>query len=106
MGVKKTIGGVFSGSILSGEAMRRVWPYLLGLAVLLVFYIAHTFYLQRLHLERQRLQRQVRELTIDAVHSTAARVRQTRRSEIVKRLEEKQIPLREFPHPLKTIEAK
>ncbi len=104
MGVKKAIGGVFTGTILSGEAMRRVWPYLLGLAVLLVFYIAHTFYLRDLHLERQTLERRVSELEIAAVHSTAARVRQTRRSEIVKRLEEKGIPLREFPHPLKTIE--
>lgn len=83
--------------------MRRTWPYLIVLAMLLVFYVAHTFHLQQLHLQRQALEREVRELSIEAVHRTAERVRETRRSEIVRRLEEKGIPLKEFPHPVKTI---
>ena len=47
---------------------------------------------------------EVRELGIEAVERTAERVRQTRRSAIVERLQEKNIPLREFPHPVKKIE--
>ncbi len=104
--VRKAVGGVFSGSILSAEWMRRTWPYLIVLVVLLVFYVAHTFYLQQLHLRRQALERQVRELGIEAVHRTAERVRETRRSAIVKRLEEKNIELKEFSHPVRTIEVK
>ena len=100
----KTIRGMLTGSILTGEWMRRSWPYLAGFAVLLVLYIAHTFQLQKLHLERQQLETEVRELGIEAVRRTAERVAETRRSAIVERLAEENIPLEEFPHPVKTIE--
>lgn len=100
---RRKVGSVFSGSVLSSEWMRRMWPYLTGLAVILVLYIAHTFHLQKLHLERQTLEAEVRRLDIEAVHSTARVARETRRSEIVKRLEANNIPLKEFPHPVKTV---
>ncbi len=77
---------------------------MLGVAAVLVLYIGYSFHVQTLHLERQRLEREVRELGIEAVERTAERVRQTRRSAIVERLREKNIPLREFPHPVKKIE--
>ena len=101
---KKAIGSVFTGSILSSEWVRRMWPYLLGIAALMVLYIAHTFQLQKLHLERQKLVKEVRALDVKAVAKTAERVTATRRSEIVRRLAEKEIPLKEFPHPVKIIE--
>ncbi len=101
--IGRAVGSVFSGSVLQGEGMRRLAPFLLGIAVLLVLYIAHTFHLQKLHLERQSLEREVRGLHIEAVHSTARVARQTRRSEITRRLESAGIPLQEFPHPVKTI---
>ncbi len=100
---KRAVRGVLTGSILSSETLRRAWPYLLGFAVLLILYIGFTFHLQRLHLEAQRLEGQVRELEIRALGHTAERVRETRRSAVVKRLENKRIPLKEFPHPVKTI---
>ena len=103
---KKAVQSIFTGSILTSEWMKRSWPYLLGFGVVLILYIAQTFQLQKWHLEQQKLEREVRELSIEAVRGTAERVRQTRRSEIVKRLEAKQIPLKEFPHPVKTIEKK
>lgn len=101
---RRAIGSVFTGSILASKQMRSLWPYLLVMAVMLVAYIGHTFTLQKLHLERQVLEKRVRELGVEAVERTAERERQTRRSEIVKRLEQKNIPLREFSHPVKTIE--
>jgi hypothetical protein len=101
---KKAVKSVFTGSILGSEWVRRMWPHMLGIAAVLVLYIAYSFHVQRLHLERQRLEREVRELGIEAVERTAERVRQTRRSAIVQRLKEKNIPLEEFPHPVKRIE--
>ncbi len=99
---RKAVTSVFTGSILGGEWMRRMRFYLLGIAVILALYIACNFQAQTLHLRRQ--EREVRELGIEAVERTAERVRQTRRSAIVERLRAKEIPLEEFPHPVKRIE--
>ena len=101
---KKAVQSVFTGSILGSEWVRRMWPYLVMIAFVLVGYIAYNFHVQKLHLDRQRLEREVRELGIEAIERTAERVRQTRRSAIVERLREKNIPLEEFPHPVKRIE--
>ena len=101
---KKAVKSVVTGSILGTEWVRRMWPHLLGVAVVLVLYIAYNFHVQGLHLERQRLEREVRELGIGAVERSAERVRRTRRSAIVERLREENIPLEEFPHPVKRIE--
>lgn len=101
---RKAIGSVFTGSILSSDLLRTMWPYLLVFALLLVGYIAQTFQLQKLNLERQALEREVRELGVEAISRTAERVRGTSRSAIVDKLAEKEIPLKEFPHPVKKIE--
>lgn len=101
---RKAAQSVFTGSILSSAWVRRMWPYLLSIAAVLVGYIAYTFHVQSLHIERQRLEREVRELGIKSVERTAERVRATRRSAIVERLREKSIPLEEFPHPVKKLE--
>jgi hypothetical protein len=100
----KAVKSVFTGSILGSERVRRMLPYMLVVAAVLVLYIAYSFHVQTLHIRRQRLEREVRELGIEAVERTAERVRQTRRSAIVERLREKNIPLQEFPHPVKKIE--
>ena len=100
----KAVKSVFTGSILGSEQVRRMLPYMLAVAAVLVLYIGYSFHVQTLHLERRRLEMEVRELGIEAVERTAERVRQTRRSAIVERLQEKNIPLREFPHPVKKIE--
>ncbi len=101
---KKAVKSVVTGSILGTEWVRRMWPHLLGVAAVLVLYIAYNFHVQGLHLERQRLEREVRELGIRAVERAAERVRSTRRSAIVERLREENIPLEEFPYPVKRIE--
>jgi hypothetical protein len=101
---RRAARSVVTGSILGSEWMRRMRFYLLGIAFILVLYIACNFHYQSLHLRRQELEREVRELGIEAVGRTAERVRQTRRSAIVERLRDKNIPLEEFPHPVKRIE--
>jgi multidrug efflux pump subunit AcrA (membrane-fusion protein) len=103
-GRRRAVQSVFTGSILQSDRVRRMWPYMLGIAAVLVLYIGYNFHVAGLHLYRQRLEREVRELGIEAVERTAERVRQTRRSAIVERLKEKNIPLEEFPNPVKRIE--
>lgn len=101
---RKAVTSVFTGSILGSDRVRKMWPYLVCMAGVLVLYIAYNFHVQSLHLYRQGLEREVRELGIQAVERTAERVRSTRRSAIVERLREKNIPLEEFPYPVKRIE--
>jgi multidrug efflux pump subunit AcrA (membrane-fusion protein) len=103
-GRRRAVQSVFTGSILQSDRVRRMWPYMLGIAAVLVLYIGYNFHVAGLHLYRQRLEKEVRELGIEAVERTAERVRQTRRSAIVERLKEKNIPLEEFPNPVKRIE--
>ncbi len=103
-GGKRAAKSLFTGTALQSEWMRKMWPYLLGIAVVLVLYIGYNFQVQQLHLERRNLERDVRELSIKSVERTAERVRATRRSAIVERLKKKNIPLEEFSHPVKRIE--
>lgn len=101
---RRAFQSVFTGSILSSEWLRKMFPYLLGLSVLLMLYIANIFHLQRLHRSQQRLEEEIRELSIKAVEYSADKSQHTQRSAIVKRLEDKNIPLKEFPNPVKTID--
>ncbi len=101
---RKAVQSVFTGSILSSERMRKMWPYLLGLAAVLMLYIAYTFHVQSLHLELRSLEQEIRELNIRSVERTADRVGATSRSAIVERLRKHNIELEEFPHPVKRIE--
>lgn len=103
---KKAFQSIFTGNILDTEWVRKMFPYLLGFAVLLMLYIANIFHLQRLHRSQQRLENEIRELSIKAVGYSAERAQNTQRSAIVRRLEQKGIPLEEFPNPVKTIDSK
>ena len=103
---RRAFQSIFTGNILSAEWVRRMMPYMAGFAVLLMLYIANIFHLQRLHRNQQRLEDEIRELTIKAVGYSAERAQNTQRSAIVRRLEQKNIPLKEFPKPVKTIDSK
>jgi hypothetical protein len=103
---KQAWQSLFSGSFLAGEQMRRLLPYLAGIALVMLFYIANIFHLQRLHRTQQRLESDIREESIRAVDLAAQRAQQTQRSTIVLRLKEKNIPLKEYPDPLKKIDSK
>ncbi len=103
---RRMFQSVFTGNILSAEWVRKMMPYLAGFAVLLMLYIANIFHLQRLHRSQQRLEVEIRELSIKAVGYSAERAQNTQRSAIVRRLEQKNIPLKEFPKPVKTIDSK
>lgn len=103
---RRAFQSIFTGSIIENEQIRKLWPYLAGLALLMLLYIANVFHLQRLHRTQQRLEEDIRELSIKAVDFSAERAQQTQRSAIVRKLEDKNIPLREYPYPLKTVDGK
>jgi hypothetical protein len=103
---QQTVQSLLSGSFLASEQMRGLMPYLAGIALLMLLYMASMFHLQRLHRTQQMLEGEIREQSIRAVDLSAQRAQQTQRSAVVRQLESKNIPLSEYPNPLKTIEGK
>jgi hypothetical protein len=103
---REALHSVISGSFLANEKVRRALPALGGIALVMLLFMASMFYLQRLHRTQQRLEREIQALSVKAVDFAAERAGHTQRSAIVRQLESKNIPLGEYPHPLKTIDAK
>ncbi|MDR0907958.1 MAG: hypothetical protein LBM63_05080 [Rikenellaceae bacterium] len=101
---REAVHSVVSGSFLANERVRRALPVLGVVAVVVLLFMATMFHLQRLHRTQQRLGREIHELSVRAMDLAAERASQTQRSAIVRQLESKNIPLREYPNPLKTIE--
>lgn len=105
-GSKRAFQSIFTGSILSSEQIRKMYPYLIGLAVVLLLYIANVFHLQRLHRTHQKLEAEIKELRIKSVGYAAERTQKTQRSAIVERLDAYGIPLHESTTPVKVIDGR
>jgi hypothetical protein len=103
---REAIHSVLSGSFLANERVRRALPALGVIALVMLLFMASMFHLQRLHRTQQRLEKEIQALSVRAIDMAAERAGQTQRSAIVRRLESKNIPLREYPYPLKTIDGK
>ena len=88
--VERNVAQVLSGNILTRAEVRRMYPYVLFIAVLMFLYIANGYHIQKLH---------SRSLTLSSIRMTA-----TRQSEIIKELEARGIPLQESLTPPKIID--
>ena len=97
------VGQVLSGSFLVRPEVRRHYPYVFLIALLMWLYIANIFHVQKLHRRHDRLTEDVRELRSRSLTMSAVRMESTRRSEILKDLELRGISLRESIEPPKTI---
>ena len=82
---KKAVRSILSGSVLSSPEMKKLYPYLLATALLLLLLITSTFYIQKLYRQQQRLDNEIKELRTRSIELSAERVQQTSRSSIVKR---------------------
>jgi hypothetical protein len=102
---RQAFQSVISGSFLEGDRVRRALPALGMVAAVMLLYMASLFHLQRLHRNQQKIEKDIRELSVRAVDLAAQRSQQTQRSAIVRQLENNGIPLKEYPRPLKTIEV-
>lgn len=101
---ERNLAQVLSGSILTRVEVRRMYPYVLFIVVLMFLYIANGYHIQKLHRRHDRLTEQVKELRSRSLTISSIRMTQTRQSEIIKQLEERGIPLEESLIPPKIID--
>ena len=101
---KKAVRSILSGSILSSPEMKKLYPYLLATAALLLLLITSTFYIQKLYRRQSRLESEIKELRTRSVELSAERVQQTSRSGIVRRVNKRGLDLEESVTPVKVIE--
>lgn len=101
---ERNLAQVLSGSILTRVEVRRMYPYVLFIVVLMFLYIANGYHIQKLHRRHDRLTEQVKELRSRSLTLSSIRMTQTRQSEIIKQLEERGIPLEESLTPPKIID--
>lgn len=97
-------GQVISGNFLVRPEVRRQYPYILILAVLMFLYIANGYYIQKLHRKNERLTDEIKELKSQSLTLASKRMTETRQSEIIKELEKRGIPLIEATEPPHIIE--
>lgn len=101
---ERNLAQVLSGSILTRVEVRRMYPYVLFIVVLMFLYIANGYHIQKLHRRHDRLTEQVKELRSRSLTISSIRMTQTRQSEIIKQLEERGVPLEESLIPPKIID--
>lgn len=101
--IKRQVGALLSGSILSKAEVRKFYPYMLLLAFLMLLYIANVFKMQQLHKQHDRLAAEVKELRAKSLTLSSIRMNATRQSEILKELKNRGIDLEESVTPPKII---
>ncbi|MDD3108779.1 MAG: FtsL-like putative cell division protein [Alistipes sp.] len=101
---ERQVRQILSGTILTREEVSRHYPYVLFMTLLMFLYIANGYYIQKLHRQSNRLTQQVKELRAQSMTITSQRMIATRQSELLKTLQERQIPLEELVVPPKVID--
>lgn len=102
--VERNVAQVLSGNILTRAEVRRMYPYVLFIAVLMFLYIANGYHIQKLHRRHDRISEQIKELRSRSLTLSSIRMTATRQSEIIKELEARGIPLQESLTPPKIID--
>lgn len=90
---KATIGQYISGKILTNEAFIRRLPVLAYVGLLMMLYMANSFSVQDKYNRMNDLNIEIKQLRTVSVTTSAVRMAQSRQSEVVKLLLQKNIPL-------------
>ena len=102
----KGVGGAFQ-NVLGGHFLRRersvrLLPYLLFLAILVMFYIANTYYAEKKEREIQALRKSLKELRYEYITTRSGLMRESQQSEVAIKLRETRIKESRVP-PVKVI---
>lgn len=97
-------GQVLSGNILTRAEVRRQYPYIFFMALLMLLYIANGYHIQKLHRRHDKLTEQIKELRSRSLTLSSIRMTATRQSSIIQELNARNIPLHESLTPPKVIE--
>lgn len=102
--IERYIRQVLSGSILTQESVRKHYPYMLFMVLLMFLYIANGFHVQKLHRRHDQLSAQVKELRAKSLTIASQRMMATRQSTILEELQNREIPLEELLAPPQVID--
>ncbi|MDR0511358.1 MAG: ABC transporter permease [Rikenellaceae bacterium] len=99
--LREYLGAMLSGNILSKAEVRRLYPYLLFVAALMLLYISNVFAMQQLHHRRDMLEAEVRELRAKSLTLSSMRMNATRQSVVAEELERRGSEVKESFAPPK-----
>jgi len=92
---------VLGGGILENKNARRIFPYLLFLALLAFFYITNDYVLKSKVRKITKIERQIRELRYEYISVKSDLMTISKQSQLAKRLEK--LGIKENNQPVKTI---
>jgi ABC-type transport system involved in cytochrome bd biosynthesis fused ATPase/permease subunit len=102
----KGVGGAFQnvlgGNFLRRERSVRMLPYLLFLAIMVMFYIANTYYAEKKEREIQALRKELKELRYEYITTRSELMHQSQQSEVATKLRGTDIKESRVP-PVKVI---
>jgi len=102
----KGVGGAFQnvlgGNFLRRERSVRMLPYLLFLAIMVMFYIANTYHAEKKEREIQALRKELKELRYEYITTRSELMHQSQQSEVATKLRGTDIKESRVP-PVKVI---
>jgi len=102
----KGVGGAFQtilgGSFLRTKGSVRLLPYFLFLTILVMFYIANTYYAEKKERDIQALRRSLKELRYEYITTRSELMHQSQQSEVANKLKNTKIKESRVP-PVKVI---
>jgi hypothetical protein len=102
----KGVGGAFQnvlgGNFLRREGSVRLLPYFLFITILLMFYIANTYYAEKKERDIQALRKSLKELRYEYITTRSELMRQSQQSEVALKLTNTAIKESRVP-PVKVI---
>lgn len=102
--LKLYIASLLSGNILSRAEVKRLYPYLLFIAFLMLLYISNVFKMQQMYRQESNLKKEIKELRAKMVTISSMKMNATRQSQIIDQLNERGIDLKESLTPHKVVE--
>jgi hypothetical protein len=78
---------VLGGNFLMRESTLRLLPYILFLALIIMFYIGNTYYAEKKEREIQALRKSLKELRYEYITTRSNLMNQSQQSEVARRLE-------------------
>jgi hypothetical protein len=100
---KGVLKEILDGSVLTREVVIRQLPFILFLTLLAFIYIGNRYHSERLVRKANELHRELRDLRAQAITTSAELMHNSRQSEVIKLMRQKDLELKESVVPPKKI---
>ncbi|HXK81293.1 MAG TPA: FtsL-like putative cell division protein [Bacteroidales bacterium] len=97
--IKRNLQGLLNGSVLASDFVRKQMPYIILLALIALIYISNRYHAERVFRETEQTKKEIEELRAEKITIQSKLMRNSRRSELLRMLEEKGSQLKESPVP-------